>query len=166
MKETPSRYLVLDLDNTLIYAQPVTEIGKLGDREFAFRVIPSRNLFRTVIRRHVETFLRTMREKGYKLIVWSAGSEYYVKCIVAELFKEIDYEYVMTFNHLTERKKIMTTIKEVMNTIDIDQVRLLDDNRDHEPDQEKHFVYIKPFKGVQDDALLQAIEDIEKSYES
>jgi len=161
-----TRYLVLDLDNTLIYARPTIEVGRLGQDEFAFRVLPNRNFYKTKVRRHVKEFLRAMIAKGYKLIVWSAGSEYYVKCIVAELFKDIDYEYVLTFNHLTNGKvKIMTTIKDMVKGIDINQVRLLDDNRVHEPSQEKNFVYIEPFEGGQDDALLQAIVDIDRSYE-
>jgi phosphoserine phosphatase len=160
------RYLVLDLDNTLIYAQPVAEAGKLSEGQFAFRVLPNRNMYKTVVRRHTKEFLKVMIAKGYKLIVWSAGSEYYVKCIVTELFSDIEFEYVMTYNHLTDQKKIMSTISEHVKGINIDQVRLLDDNRIHESDQHKHFVYITPFKGEQDDALLQAIMNIDNSYQT
>jgi len=161
------RFLVLDLDNTLIYAKPHIDPGITDENNFSFRVLPSRNFYRVKVRKYARQFLRTMIEKGYKLIIWSAGSEYYVKCIVAELFKDIDYQYVLTFNHLTdERVKVLSTIREVMKGVDLSQVRLLDDNRIHQPGQEEHFVYINPFKGEQDDDLLQAIDDIENSYTS
>jgi 2-hydroxy-3-keto-5-methylthiopentenyl-1-phosphate phosphatase len=162
-----NRYLVLDLDNTLIYARPVESIGKLKEGEFSFRMLPSRCFYKAVVRRHFKVFINSMKEKGYKLVVWSAGSEYYVKCIVSALFTGIELEYVLTYNHLTNReKKVMDTLAGLIIDIDIDQIRLLDDNKVHKPGQEKNFVYIKPFTGEQDDALLKAIDDIERSYNS
>lgn len=167
LKMAAQRFLVLDLDNTLIYAKPHVDPGITNEDNFSFRVLPARNFYRVKVRKYARFFLRTMIDRGYKLIVWSAGSEYYVKCIVAELFKDIDYQYVLTFNHLTDESvKVLSTIQEVLKGIDLDQVRLLDDNRIHEPGQEKNFIYINPFRGEQDTDLLRAIEDIENSYAS
>lgn len=164
MTTSKQRYVVLDLDNTLIYARVVQQVNNLAKNEFAFRVLPNRSIYRTIIRDHLKTFVDTMIERGYKLIVWSAGSEYYVKCIVQAIFDLNELSYVLTYNHLTDKRKILSTLHNYLPGIDMRYVRLLDDNRIHEPGQESNFVYIDPFTGAQDNALLQAIDDIEKSF--
>lgn len=162
-----TRYLVLDLDSTLIYAQAVERVTHLKDNEFCFRVNPGKNFFKVTIRKHLETFIKTILSKGYRIIVWSAGSENYVKNVTSYLFRNIPLEHVLTFNHLTDESvKIMETLKNYIPEIDLDHVRLLDDNRIHQSGQEKHFVYIKPFKGEQDDELMNAIQHIDRSYDS
>lgn len=159
------RYLVLDLDNTLIYARAVINVGRLKHNEFSINVQPSNGIYKIVIRDHVRFFIDSMLKLGYHLIVWSAGSEHYVKCITEKLFRRDQIAYVLTYNDLTDQRiKILDDIKRYIKDVNMDFVRLLDDNTVHRPGQEKHFIQISPFRGEPDNALIDAIGEIEKSY--
>ncbi len=160
-----NRYIVLDLDNTLIYARPVLEVDRLKSNEFAFAVQPNGSIYKVKIRDHFGHFIDYLLTNGYKLIVWSAGSEHYVKSITERIFKREQIVHLLTYNDLTDGKiKILDDLRQHIKDIDMEHVRLLDDNTIHKPGQEKHFIHIKPFKGGADDGLLNAMDDIDKSF--
>lgn len=164
------RFVVLDLDSTLVYSRPVSLKDMLSEdkRNFYVRPMSGVIIHRTTLRKHVHTFLDALRKNGYRIIVWSAGSAPYVKDIVSILTRDRPdlIEYVFTCEHLREEFKDLQVIKEYIHDFDVAHARLVDDNEFHRTDQEKSFVLVKPFEvrgatptADEDDDVLETLVD-------
>jgi hypothetical protein len=97
-----SYYVVLDLDNTLICSRPadILNINPPDERNFYIKPIRYQSLMKVSIRKHFNYFINALKIKGYKIIVWSAGEETYVKDISSVIFKHRNIDHIFTFNHL------------------------------------------------------------------
>lgn len=159
------KYVILDLDKTLILSSTLNLASEIpGERDDAFLIEATKNYFDTKIRRHLRKFLNDLVSNGYKIIVWSAGIENYVKIIVSVLFKDIDYVYIFTRNHIDiNEKKWLHLIRNNIENFDVNNCRLVDDNDIHEKDQEKFFVRIPEFDG-DDDVLENFIDVVNESF--
>jgi TFIIF-interacting CTD phosphatase-like protein len=126
------------------------------------------SLIRVVFRRHLDQFLNSAIKKGYKLIVWSAGSETYVKDIANIIFRDRPLAYTFTPRHLTGNVKALSIITEYISDFKVENARLIDDNTIHRAGQERSFIQISRFEynGPQsdDDELLNLIDRVDKSY--
>jgi hypothetical protein len=152
------KYVILDLDSTLIFSSPtmIPLDDKESEKLFFMYLISRRNFFKTKIRNHLNKFLEDLINEGYKLIIWSAGCESYVKIITSILFKDIDYTYVFTSEHVNhESKKILMTIENFIENFDIKNCRLIDDSTLHAEGQEDFFIKIPRFDLSNDDDVLE-----------
>lgn len=170
---TESRYVVLDLDSTLVYARKADLNKYPTDDERNFWVKPvEMGFYRVTVRKHLDAFLDHLYTQGYKVIIWSAGDAAYVKDIISVIFKGRYIDYLFTREHLTDDLKVLAHISEVLPDFTLRNARLIDDNRSHSHHQMGSFIFIEPFifKGdvpttkEDDDALLTMGEEIDKSF--
>lgn len=177
-----TRYVILDLDQTLIKAK-VYQLGKEIDtiqqeidsnRIFVIRPIAQQSIYYVVKRKHLDFFLDQLEIKGYKVIVWSAGESTYVKCITSVLFAGRRIEYTLTRENVGKNEyKDLKNITEFLPHFSLDNARLVDDNIVHSKGQEKYCIIIRPFdfRGAMpnekedDDLLLTLTETIDKAFE-
>jgi hypothetical protein len=170
-----SRFVVLDLDSTLVWARKADLTNYPADDKRNFWVKPvGVEFFRVTVRKHLDAFLDRLYTKGYKIIVWSAGSGSYVKDIISVIFKGRNIEYLFTFEHLSEKDhKDLSIIPSYVPGFTVANARLIDDNPNHTQGQEKSCIMIKPFefKGLyptreeDDDILLSIGDEIDSSFQ-
>lgn len=169
------RYAILDIDHTLICAKSHDVLSELveDDRTFFIRTISIQELLKIVKRKHLTHFLDELDRRNYKIIIWSAGTDSYVKDIVSVLFNGRNLEYVLTGNHLGDGSyKELSTVKKYVPGFTLDNGRLIDDSIGHAYKQEKSCVIVKKFIfdgtmpiGEEDDDLLLTLADtIDKSF--
>lgn len=174
MSLSKPRYVVLDLDSTCIWARE-TDLGKYPtDDERNFWITPVNSQFhRVTTRKHLRTFLNQLHERGYKIIVWSAGKPAYVKDIVSVAFKGIPIDYVLTHDHVdSNRLKKLANITKLIPDFHPANARLVDDNRDHSKGQEQSCILIKPFEFMgdhptheeDDDVLATMADEVDRSF--
>lgn len=172
--ESTDKYAVIDLDNTLIYSvgYDIMDNNEVKDRVFYIKLISRKTHYRVVLRKHVFKFLLDLKKLGYKLIVWSAGWKDYVDKIVSEIFKDIDFTYVLkrTVQDEVEYKNL-NKIGDYIENFNINNCRLVDDKDLHAKNQEKHVILVPcfRFKGdfpidEEDDNVLETLA--EKVHES
>lgn len=170
-----SKYIVLDIDNTLVYSKPknmLTPFIKGNPRVFYIRPTAAQELYTVNVRKHLAEFLKDAHRRGYKIVVWSAGSESYVKTISSVLFKNISIDYLLTTEHLIKDLKDLKVIEKILPDFNVSNCRLIDDNSDHSKGQEKSFVLIPAFKfpdelpngAEDDDVLLTILDKVDASY--
>lgn len=172
------RWVVLDLDHTLIYARKADMKKYPNDDTRNFWIKPvTLEFMRVTVRMYLKEFLDQLYERGYKVIVWSAGGDAYVKDVVSVIFKGRRLEYVLTHNHLKDvpnEQKVLSLITQYVPDFDPSQARLVDDSPDHFKGQEKLGIQIRQFyfngpspKLSEDDSLLLTMADkIDKSFQS
>lgn len=164
-----SRFVVLDLDETLIHAEDIDpesmtlEECRDSENYFFIRPIFKRSFKKVNKRQHLNKFLDTLYERKYKVIVWSAASETYVKDVVSVLFKNRELMYLFTGRHTIDDFKDLKVIRKFVPEFKIEGARLIDDNTDHSVGQEKSFIQILPFE-FKDDELLKILEKLESSW--
>jgi TFIIF-interacting CTD phosphatase-like protein len=160
-----AKYVVLDLDSTLIYSTDaiISEACVPSEDFFFVRPIARKMILKVQKRNHLDWFL-DMLGKRYKIIVWSAGGENYVKDIVSVLFKNRNIEYLLTCNHLADEMKKLSVIKNFVPNFEVKNCRLVDDNEDHMRGQEENFILVNPFKGESDDELKRIYEKLERNF--
>ena len=160
--------IVLDLDSTLIFARPLNILAKPieDERNFCLRPVALQEIFQVTIRKHVAHFIAELKKRGFRVVVWSAGTETYVKDIVSVLFKNIEIDYLLTRNHTVDDIKILTELKRFIPEVDMERVLLIDDNCKHAEGQEKLCMIIEPFvfdgslpTDEEDDELLLTLAD-------
>lgn len=143
------KYVVLDLDSTLIYSISCqyNKGDYIKDGLFCMKLPSTKQYFKVFIRNHVKKFLKELVDANLKLIVWSAGTSDYVKYIVGELFRDTEFIYVFNRDHTTgkDRYKNLSMIGDYVENFDLNNCRLVDDNVVHKEKQEKNFIYIEPF---------------------
>ena len=171
-----SRFVVLDLDSTLIHSR-VTDVGRPLEedaRNFYIKPLSEELVYKTTVRKHVPQFLDALKSRGYRIIVWSAAWSAYVKDIVSVLFtgREKYLEYLFTFDNLKGNLKDLTVIRDFIPDFEVASARLVDDNPDHSKGQEKSFIEVREFtvKGDKptpqedDDVLATLIDRIDASF--
>lgn len=162
------KYVILDLDRTLIHSEIIDlASGPSNIKEsFIINLTVRKNFMQTRIRNHLNKFLNDLRENNYKVIVWSAGCESYVKIIVSVIFKDYSPDYVFTFDHVNpQNKKILSLIGDYIDNFNVENCRLVDDDYElHAHDQEKYFLHIPEFGKTNDDVLENYIDIINKSF--
>jgi hypothetical protein len=128
------------------------------------------SLLRVVFRKHVDHFLDEAIKKGYKLIVWSAGLETYVKDLTSILFKDRPYAYVLTRKDLINDVKNLKVIERSIPGSKVENMRLVDDNLGHSVGQEGSFIHVKAFEyrgpDDDDDELLTLLDRVDASMKS
>jgi len=171
-----SRFVILDLDSTLIYSRPtdVTRPFFEDARNFYIKPLSEELIFHTTVRKHVPQFLDILKERGYRIIVWSAGSPAYVKDIVSVIFsgREKYLEYLFTMENLKGDLKDLNVIREFVPDFDVASARLVDDNPDHSKGQEKSFILVSPFmikserpsEEEDDDVLSTLVNRVDASF--
>lgn len=164
------KYVILDLDSTLIYSDSIKLNQEIKDIDGSFVTFLSvrTDFMRTKIRSYLSKFLDDLRKEGYKIIVWSAGCESYVKTIVSVIFKHEDPFYVFTYDHVEKQtcKKKLHLISNYIENFNIENSRLIDDAYQiHAKDQEKYFIHIPEFLGSDSDNVLENfIETVKNSF--
>lgn len=167
------KYVVLDLDSTLIYSISCqyNKGDYVKDGLFCMKLPSTKQYFKVFIRNHANKFLKDLVNAGLKLIIWSAGTSDYVKYIVSELFRDIEFVYVFNRDHTSgkDRYKNLAIISDYIENFDLNGCRLIDDNVLHKENQEKNFIYIKPYVcsslDRKDDNMLENFsEAVIKSY--
>jgi len=174
LSTTNVRYVVLDLDNTLVWARKADLSKYPTDDERNFWVKPiDIEFYRVTVRKHLNAFLDQLYAKGYKVIIWSAGGGAYVKDIISVIFKGRHIEYLLSCEHLNQKDlKDLNLIKPFVPDFTLENGRLIDDNPDHKKGQEMSCIMIKPFKPKgdyltpmeDDDVLLTMVERIDRSF--
>lgn len=174
MALSPRLFVILDLDSTLIFAR-VAELKDFPtDDERNFWVEPiGFEFYRVTVRKHLNTFLNQLEERGYAVIGWSASGASYVKDIFSVLFKGRKLEFLFTQDHLgVDGIKDLRQITKFIPDYLPENSRLVDDNPHHQTGQEKSFLLIKPFefdgrmpsKEEDDDVLLTMADQIDRSF--
>ena len=169
-----SKYIIFDLDHTLLYTRKFdyTEKIKLNDNDFLFPDIYTEDLLIATKRKHLDETLQLLREEGYKIIVWSAGIDAYVKYALSVILKNFPVEYILTKTNMTstningieELTKDIRIIKNYISDFNVENARLVDDieiNGYLNPDK---FIHMKPFSGESEDELLKLPERLRKSF--
>lgn len=143
-----SKFIVLDLDNTMLFSKPVDyhQISEEDERSFHINLIMYKIIYKVTLRKHFKEFMDELFKCGYRVIVWSAGEDKYVKDITTVAFKNYNIEYTLTSNHLTDERKKLTTIKNYIPDFDVNNCLLIDDNPIHKENQYHNFVQVEPFK--------------------
>ena len=151
------KLLVLDLDETLIYA---AEFGTGRQPEFRLEfTTASYNVFR---RPHLDAFIDYCFE-NFKVAVWTASGEGYAKAMVSKIFGERaeKLEFVWTVAHC-ELEEVMPLCEEYIKKLDklqtvgfqLDSTIIVDDTPLKIRYNEDNLVVISPFTGNTDDTEL------------
>jgi hypothetical protein len=168
------KWVVLDLDSTLIFSRPADMDSPLisDSRKFYVKPTAMETVLKVTKRKHVDEFLDSLASNNYKIIIWSAGIPSYVKAIVSVLFDGRDFEYVLTSDHLQEDKKKLRTISDIIPSFRPEDSRLIDDNIHHSEDQETFFFLVDrytfsgydPTEEEDDEHLKGLVEKINISF--
>ena len=143
--------LILDLDNTLIYASQY-EPGSsaqcvVGEYAIAFRP-------------YVHSFLATC-QKRYRLAIWSSASEHYVNGVLEKLAPRIDFAFVWsrarcTLRNDTELRDWLFTkpLKKVQRLgWPLERMLIVEDKPENVQANYGNAVYVTPFSGEPDSEL-------------
>lgn len=156
--------LILDLDETLIYASEVPL-----DRAADFR-IPKHHVYR---RPHLDEFLARVAVH-YDLAVWSSASDDYVEAIVAQIFPEsTPLQFVWGRSRATERRGdwddngYMTDHRGYLKSLhkirrlgwNLDRVLVVDDTPSKLARNYGNAIYPTPFEGDVADRELELLAD-------
>lgn len=162
------KFVVLDLDKTLIYQTSITasDIEKYQDRDDGFIISDSYILGLSFIqkRKHLDHFIAQLIERGKTIIIWSAGSERYVKTITEILFGRDIPRYVLTYEHYVAsgRKKDISLIKKLklVEEFILNEAVLIEDTPENGEDNPKHVITVTPFIDEEDDELLRILDKL------
>jgi RNA polymerase II subunit A small phosphatase-like protein len=153
---TDKLLLILDLDETLVYASddpPPTRVD--------FRVGP----YGVMKRPHVHAFLAAVRE-WFDLAVWTSSSSGYAGVVVENLFPASDaLRFLWCSNRCTVRYNaefgeyygVKSLRKVKRRGYQLERVLVLDDTPSKHASNYGNLVPIKPFEGEEDDAELLAV---------
>jgi hypothetical protein len=164
-----SRYVVLDLDNCLIYSRQICRSDITCDPvlprdDFFYMTQLCTNSIGLIRKRkNLDFFIRELIARGYVLIVWSAAEPSYVKTICNVLFGRNKLAHVLTRTDLPpNERKNFTVIKRYIPNLDISKTILIDDRLDNGADFPNNFIQVPVFEGQHDDALLIALNHIDE----
>lgn len=155
-------FVVLDLDLTLIKAESISLTSTLvvPPDSFLFTNETHHDLFLVKKRKNLDEFIDTLIKRNIQIIVWSAGSDHYVKGISEILFGRNKLTYILTKNHLVNRVKKLGEISKFVPDFNIDKCFLIDDNDIHQEDQEKNFIFISEMTDNDDNALIEILDKL------
>jgi TFIIF-interacting CTD phosphatase-like protein len=162
------KFIVLDLDKTLIHQTSITasEVEQYHERNDGFIISDSYILGLSFVqkRKHLDHFIAQLIQRGKTIIVWSAASERYVKTITEVLFGRDVPRYVLTYEHYlaSGNKKDISLISKLklVEEFVLDEAILIEDTPENGEDNPKHMIVVKPFTGNEDDELLRVLEHI------
>lgn len=157
-----SAYYVLDLDNTVLLSTPISRHEISTDKNPDVRYIADLKcqFFRVQLRRHFTTFINGLLERG-KLIVWSAGSDVYVKTICDIFFDASKLALILTHSNLVNKRKKLCAIKEYIPDFEVSKAILIDDKLENGHYYPERILGVIPFFGEQDDELLKVLDKID-----
>jgi NLI interacting factor-like phosphatase len=168
------KFVVLDIDSTLVYARPADMTEKLvpDERNFYVRPVSMETVLKVTKRKNLDKFLDDLYKEGYKIVIWSAGVPSYVKSIVSVLFLGRSFEYVLTSDHIVDGVKKLEYVRNYVKGFRPENARLVDDNSNHGKNQEKLLILIKSFEIMgrhptdeeDDDVLGDLVVRINKSF--
>ena len=133
------KYLVLDLDNTLIYCKKIHT--KKGVRR------------RFILRPHLFKFLETLKEY-YILNIFTAAKKKYRDKVLKKIKGKYNFYKMLCLNDLENGKKKLDKILK-----DETKIILVDDNKRY-VENKKNAIIIKPFYGDKNDNVLKKLEKI------
>ena len=138
--EDKFKYLVLDLDNTLIFCK------KINTRKGVRR--------RFILRPHLFKFLNTLKQY-YVLNIFTGRKREYAEKVFKKI-KSRNYTFLnmLCFDHLKNGKKVLDEILK-----DHTRIILVDDNENYIENKENAII-VKPFYGEKDDKVLLKLEEI------
>lgn len=159
------KFYILDLDKTLILTKPISsnEILKYTNED-GFIISDNAPLGLCFVRKrkHLDYFIKELKNRGKTIIVWSAGAERYVKSICDILFGRDTLEYILTRIHwdFCKETKNLELIKSEgkVEGFDLSNSVLIDDDIRNKVNDDSNFIYIKPFDGSEDEELLRVLD--------
>jgi HAD superfamily phosphatase (TIGR01681 family) len=161
----PPKFIVLDLDETLVKAEPIAahEVEQHAHHKDSFIICEGARLHLVRKRKHLDHFIEQLVAIGKVPIVWSAGTERYVKAICEVLFGRQTLQYVLTREHhdFCKRKKDLKFISKhnLVEEFSVKEAILIDDRSDNGSDNPDRILVVKPFEGgdENDDELLRVL---------
>ncbi len=150
--------LVLDLDETLIHA---TERRFEIDLDFQYE-----NYF-VYKRPHLKWFLESMNV-DFKLAIWSSADDKYVEEIVKKIKPDsIEFEFIWGRTRCTTKRDYELDVyihekrlkKVKKKGFPIDRILMIDDSPEKTKDNYGNAIYVKPFKGDQNDSELKKLAE-------
>ncbi len=157
--------LILDVDETLIYASKEETTVKLDAEVFEYKIYK---------RPYLDEFLASVSQH-FKLAVWSTASEGYLREITSKIFpKNIRFEFIWGAGKATLRAskkqnheadnsatgnqyvKRLKKVKQLGFTLE--KMLIVDDSPDKLTDNYGNAIYIKEFKGDRGDKELLHLE--------
>ncbi len=143
------KYLVLDLDNTLIYSKK--KLKKINKIKKSIR--KEENEYDVIKRPHLTIFLNSLK-KLYNLVIFTSAKKKYCKNMLKLIGKENYFSEIFTRGHMINKKKRVRTIG------DYKKVIIVDDNENFVANCDiKNAIIIKPFFGEQDDYALLILKE-------
>jgi RNA polymerase II subunit A small phosphatase-like protein len=145
--------LVLDLDETLIYA-----VEEEAARPCDFRVGP----FHVYKRPHLENFL-SGAGRYFQLAIWSSASSDYVTAIAQTILPHgLDWTFVWSLDRCTVKRNLETFEVEYLKDLkkvkragfDLPRVLIVDDTRHKAARNYGNAIFIAPFEGDSRDEEL------------
>lgn len=162
MLNVKPKTVVLDLDQTLVYATPISEHETVKNEGFYIHDTLGLSFVRK--RKHLDHFINTLIENGKNIIVWSAGSTNYVKIVCDVLFGRNTLHYILTrphYDHCGGKKDLGLLLKhDVVKDFKIEESVLIDDIESNGSDNPRNIIVVKPFQGEEDDELLRVLKRI------
>lgn len=168
--------IILDLDNTLINAEPSSEFpfSEMQEKATKFAFYNMEDYYIVFERPYLQEFLDYLF-KYHNVSVWSAGSHSYVSFIVENIILPQDkperkVEYIFFSHHCDiskRKKKCLKDISMLYKTFKLpgfegDNTLLIDDLEETYEFQKDKVILIKPFnildKGSEDDTELISIQ--------
>ena len=132
------KYLVMDIDGTMIFNNAKTVKGKKK-----YRIQPRPHLF---------SFLRELK-KYYKLVVFTAGNENYCEYVLDKIDKKRKY-FSLKFNekHLRRKKKNLKLVCKNLSKI------IIVDDKEAYFSHKKNGIKIPSFSGDKNDNILKILK--------
>jgi len=152
------KYAIWDIDETLISAsiKDISTPFLTDPNVFYIQPIIYPSPVEIWIRKHFHECINSLKMKGYKFIIWSAGEETYVKAIISVLFKNVEITHLFTREHTTkypytdngrteyEYVKILKNIEQHIPGFKRENCRLIDDNPCHIKEGQEHLIITCP----------------------
>jgi HAD superfamily phosphatase (TIGR01681 family) len=159
--------VVLDLDETLVTSIPAApdELEQMSVKHpnsFFVNCASPNGISLVRKRKHVDHFISELKRNGKIIVVWSAGTEVYVKTVCNILFGRDCLDFILTGNHFHQfgKKKDISVLGKhnVVPNFNLNDAVLIDDRASNGADNPNHIIVVKPFEGEEDDELLRVLK--------
>lgn len=154
MSEIEAILLILDIDETLLYASE-----RRLERDPDFRV----GHYFVYVRPHLREFLQTC-EEHFRLAIWSSSSADYLNAIVEKVLpRELNLEFVWSRERCVQRfsgeSQELYYVKDLKKVCrkeyDLDRILIVDDSPEKVERNYGNAIYVRPFFGAADDDELR-----------
>jgi hypothetical protein len=157
------KYIVLDLDDTLIHAFSPTWACKLTLPAPHNIMNAGCGMYCLHVRPWFRQFVEWCHEQDYEIVIFSAGSESYVNDITKTLWQDFDKKpsVVMSARELDSGyvKTIDAIIRKLGPSVTKNQIVCVDDLREHYVNDLDRVVWVDSWDGKLNDCELVTIQD-------